>query len=88
MEEKDEKEKKEEKENNNKYLSTIPNIHNEEEQINQKFYPNILYRKNIKYDSEPPQFKKNEDRAKELVRYSNAVLLYTVKEKRKISYTF
>ena len=82
--EEDEKEEKEEKEKNNKYLSTIPNIHNEEEQINQKFYPNILYRKNIKYDSEPPQFKKNEDRAKELVRYSNAVLLYTVKEKLKI----
>ena len=73
-----------EQDNNINYLLTTPNIINEEEQTNNKLYPNIIYRKDVVFDPEPPKFKKNEDRQKELIRYSNAVLIYTVKEKLRI----
>ena len=73
---------------NNLRCSTIPNINNindKEEQINQKMYPNIIYRKNAeKYDIEHFKCKISEDREKELVKYSNAVLISSVKEKMKI----
>ena len=73
-----------EKENNNDYLLTTPNNNDDdEEQINNKFYPNIIFRKNVKFD-EPLKINKIEDRRKELIRYSNDVYIYSVKEKLRL----
>jgi hypothetical protein len=79
----EEKEKKND-ESNNKYttISYINDVENDEEE--KELYPNIMYRKNVKHEQEIPKIKKHEDRKKELVRYSNAILLYSVKEKMKI----
>ena len=87
--EKEEKDQKEEEnpdnnEENNQYLMTNPNLKDEEDELDKKYYPNIIYRKNVEFDQEPPKMKKIEDRQTELVRYSNAVLIYTVKEKLRI----
>ena len=87
--EKEEKDQKEEEnpdnnEENNQYLMTNPNLKDEEDELDKKYYPKIIYRKNVEFDQEPPKMKKIEDRQTELVRYSNAVLIYTVKEKLRI----
>ena len=73
-----------EENNNNIYSMTTPNNIDEEEKLMNKLYPNIIYRKNVVFEPEPPKFKKFEDRRKELIRYSNSILLYTVKEKLRI----
>ena len=71
-------------EKNNEHLLTIPNNIEDEEQMNNKFYPNIIYRKDVKFDYEPPKINKLEDRRQELIRYSNEILIYSVKEKLKL----
>ena len=65
----------------------VPNNNNDEEElINQKYFPYIMYRKDIKQQNEPVISKVNkyDNRRQELINYSNAVLLHTVKEKLRI----
>lgn len=64
----------------------IPNNIDEEELLNQKYYPYIMYRKDIKqqHESDIPKINKYENRRQELINYANAVLLHTVKEKLRI----
>jgi hypothetical protein len=59
----------------------ILNIKDEEEELN---YNNIIYRKSVVFEPDPPKIKRFENRQKELIRYSNAIFIYTVKEKLRI----
>ena len=68
-------------ENNNLNLMNILNIKDEEEELN---YNNIIYRKSVVFEPDPPKIKRFENRQKELIRYSNAIFIYTVKEKLRI----
>ena len=72
--------------NQNDETDFIPNNIDEEEFLNQKYYPYIMYRKDIKQQNESaiPKINKYENRRQELINYSNAVLLHTVKEKLRI----
>ena len=69
-----------------KYLDITPNSLDDEEEIeNKKNFPYIIYRKDVhNRDSNIPKINKLEHRRQELINYSNAVLLHTVKEKLRI----
>ena len=74
------------KNQNDENDNLVPNNIDEEELLNQKYFPYIMHRKDIKnlHESVIPKINKYENRRQELINYSNAVLLHTVKEKLRI----